>query len=206
MYIPPQFEEVRASEIQRITEHFPLATLICQKEGEIIANHIPLLWTEPKVLEGHIAIANPLHTLFPDGTQTLAIFRAQDSYISPQWYPSKKRMPKHVPTWNYQVVHMKGHLTFNHTIKAKRRAVGMLTKWHEARHAKPKEWKMSDAPKDYMDEMLDQILAFEFAITDIIAKSKMSQNRVAEDYQSVMEKMQETDQAFLAQSMLNLDK
>ena len=106
MYIPPLFQEVRQDEIRRIVDQFPLATIICQKNGEIIVNHIPLLWTKDKVMVGHIALANPLHEIFPDGTDALAIFQAEDSYISPNWYVTKKTNPKHVPTWNYQVVHM----------------------------------------------------------------------------------------------------
>ena len=206
MYIPPEFREVRQSEIQRITEQFPLATIICQKDGEIIANHIPLLWAEAQVMEGHIALANPLHRLFPDGSDALAIFSAQDSYISPQWYPSKQTMPKHVPTWNYQVVHMQGRLRFDYSAKAKLGVVGKLTKTHEAMHSGARQWKMSDAPRDYMDEMLDKIVAFQFTITNIIAKSKISQNRVSEDYRSVATKMKENQLNFIAQSMTDRNK
>lgn len=206
MYIPPQFEEVRQSEIKRVVDQFPLATIICQKDGTLIANHIPLLWTDDSTMIGHIALANPLHRIFPDGTDALAIFHAQDTYISPNWYKTKQTSHSHVPTWNYQVVHMQGRLTFDDTKKAKLSAVGKLTKTHETLHSGDKEWKMADAPKDYMDEMLDNIVAFEFAIIKTIAKSKISQNRAAEDYASVTEMMEKKNLSFLAQSMKDNDK
>ena len=206
MYNPPHFEDVRQDEIKKIVEAFPLATIICQKDGEVIANHIPLLWVDDTAMVGHIALANPLHRLFEDGTEALAIFQAEDSYISPNWYETKKVTHKHVPTWNYQVVHMRGKLTFDHSPKTKLSAVGKLTKTYERIHSGDKAWKMSDAPKDYMEQMLANIVAFDFAITSITAKSKMSQNRAPEDYASVAETMEMKNRPFLARSMKSRDK
>ena len=206
MYNPPHFEEVRQDEIKKIVEAFPLATIICHKDGEVIANHIPLLWVDDTAMVGHIALANPLHRLFEDGTEALAIFQAEDSYISPNWYETKTVTHKHVPTWNYQVVHMRGKLTFDHSPKAKLSAVGKLTKTYERIHSGDKAWKMSDAPKAYMEQMLANIVAFDFAITSITAKSKMSQNRAPEDYASVAETMERKNRPFLARSMKSRDK
>ncbi len=45
-----------------------------------------------------------------DGDEALVIFRADDAYISPNWYPSKHEFHKQVPTWNYRVVHVHGKL------------------------------------------------------------------------------------------------
>ena len=66
--------------------------------------------------------------------------------------------------------------------------------------------EMSDAPKDYMEQMLANIVAFDFAITSITAKSKMSQNRAPEDYASVAETMEMKNRPFLARSMKSRDK
>jgi len=201
MYVPPHFEEVRQSEIQSILDEFPLATIVCQNDGELIVNHIPLLLDDEKHFIGHIALANPLHKIFEDGADALAIFHAQDTYISPNWYKTKETTHKHVPTWNYQVVHIKGKLRFDHSKKAKLSAVGKLTKTHEKIHSGKNEWKMADAPKDYMDEMVKNIVAFKFIVTNIMAKSKMSQNREPEDFVSVEKAMKAKDKSFLAESM-----
>ena len=74
MYIPPQFEEVRESEILKIIENFPLAVLVCNNDGDLIANHIPLFRHSPSTYLGHIAKANQLHNIFPNGANALAIF------------------------------------------------------------------------------------------------------------------------------------
>ena len=43
----------------------------------------------PKRLLAHVARANPLWKETKDGDEVLVIFRAEDVYVSPNWYPSK---------------------------------------------------------------------------------------------------------------------
>ena len=54
--------------------------------------------------------------------------------------------------------------------------LGILTKFHEEKYSSNNAWKMSDAPKDCIVMMLDGIVAFEFKIESIVARSKLSQN------------------------------
>ena len=204
MYIPPHFEEVNEGEITNLIERFPLATIVCQKDGEFIANHIPLLRNKTNSYIGHIAKANSLHTVFPNGMNAIAIFTAENSYISPNWYPTKQKTHRHVPTWNYQVVHLKGKITFDSSKKAKLLAVGKLTKMYEKIYSGKKEWKMSDAPKDFMEQNIHNIVAFEFHIEHVIAKSKVSQNKDKEDYDSVSNMMKEQGNNFLSSAMIRI--
>lgn len=206
MYVPPQFEEVRETEILKIIERFPLATIVCNNDGDLIANHIPLLRMNENSYLGHIAKANSLHSIFPSGVDAIAIFSSENSYISPNWYPTKEQTHRHVPTWNYQVVHLKGRLSFDDSKKAKLRAVGTLTKIHERMHFGDAEWKMSDAPKDYMEQMLDSIVAFQFDIKTILAMSKLSQNREIHDYNSVKKTMKEQNKKILFDAMDNMER
>lgn len=89
MYTPPHFKEVRESKILNIIENFPLATVVCNNESETIINHIPLIRLSPKIYLGHIAKANLLHSAFPNGVDAIAVFSSDNSYVSPNWYPSK---------------------------------------------------------------------------------------------------------------------
>ncbi len=75
MYTPPHFEEVRESEILKIIENFPLATLVCTKDSDLIINHIPLIRLSSTTYLGHIAKTNPLHSLFPAGVDATAVFQ-----------------------------------------------------------------------------------------------------------------------------------
>jgi len=68
-----------------------------------------------------------MHKTLQNGCKAVFVFNAEDSYVSPNWYPTKSQHHKHVPTWNYQVVHMHGELYFKHGEKGKITAVGLLT-------------------------------------------------------------------------------
>lgn len=204
MYVPPHFEETDAQEIERLISDFPLAALVCHHDGDFIVNHIPLLHEADNLFVGHVAKANDLHRLFADGTDAVAVFTGEDSYISPNWYPSKQITHEVVPTWNYQIVHLHGRIKFDHGRKAKLAAVGKLTKQHEQGMNGDAAWKMSDAPTEYMDGMLDNIVAFTFAVDRVVAKSKVSQNRHAKDYDAVQSKMQSGGKTRLADAMIRL--
>lgn len=153
---------------------------------------------------GHIAKSNSLHLIFPNGVNALAIFTTENSYISPNWYLTNKQSNTHVPTWNYQTVHLKGKLSFDYSKKYKLRAVGVLTKLYENMYLREKEWKISDAPKDYIEKRLEDVVAFKLEVNNIIGKSKISQNREIQDFISVKENMKKQNKNFLFESMINL--
>lgn len=190
MYIPPHFEEIDKSEIAAIMEAAPLACVVAQTDAGLIANHFPLLAGKDGTLIGHLALANDMHRLVAEGQEVLTIFRGEDAYISPNYYPSKFEHHKHVPTWNYQVVHAYGEIRFQHDEHTKRAAVGLLTRSHERRVNGADAWKMADAPREYIDQMLENIVAFRVKVTKLLAKSKLSQNREDRDYRGVIDGLQ----------------
>ena len=201
MYLPNHFKENDKKEIAKLITQFPLATLVCYLDGDFIANHVPLIHHKDNEYIGHIAKANSLHESFPNGTNVIAIFRAEDSYISPNWYPTKLETHRHVPTWNYQVVHLHGHLSFHKSKKENLYTVGKLTKIYELAFSGEKAWKMSDAPKDFMEQMLENIVAFKLKVEKVSAKSKISQNREKVDYESVQSVMEDLDKTSLSNAM-----
>jgi transcriptional regulator len=185
MYSPAHFTETDPAVIDAVLSAHPLATLVAQTGAGLVANHIPLLH-EGDALIGHVALANDLHRDLPDGAPVLAIFGAGDAYVSPNWYPSKAATHRAVPTWNYRVVHVHGTLDWLRDVAAKRRVVHRLTAMMEGRVNGAQGWRMGDAPADYMAGMIDNIVAFRIAITRVQAKSKLSQNRTAEDRAGVV--------------------
>ena len=52
-----------------------------------------------------------------------------------------------------------------------------------------------------MEAMLDSIVAFTFEVGTIVAKSKLSQNREPEDFESVKASMEENGMVHLANAM-----
>ena len=134
MYIPLHFAEADPAEVARLIDAFPLATVVAQTGEGLVANHLPIL-TEGDRMIGHIARANPLHDLLADGAEVLLIFRGEDGYVSPNWYPSKAATHKAVPTWDYQVVHVTGRIRWDDSDRIKRRAVALLTRKMEGLRA-----------------------------------------------------------------------
>lgn len=203
MYQPAAFAETRTEELHRILREHPLGALVTHTAQGFDANHIPFELDAARgphgTLQGHVARANPVWTGAADGAEVLVIFRGPQGYISPNWYPSKQETHRHVPTWNYEVVHAHGRLRVLDDEKFVRGIVARLTRRHEASLAKP--WKMGDAPADYLDQMVGMIVGIEVEITRLEGKRKLGQNREARDLQGAVEGLQERGQADLAAAM-----
>ena len=208
MYIPKHFEENREEEIKRIIENFPLAILVANTKNGIVANHIPLLLYKfsnaKKILIGHIAKANTLHEELNDNDNVMVIFKSEDAYISPNWYPTRNKKKEHVPTWNYQSVHLYGNISFKHEKKFLLKTVKDLTNIFEKDNKKKTDWKMNDVSSKYMSSMLNEIVGIEINISKQIAKSKLNQNREKEDVENVIKQLKNNGYSFLSHSMNKL--
>lgn len=187
MYIPKHFEESRIKVLHQLISSCPLGTFVTQCDGDIEANHIPFLLSHSGddlgTLKCHIAKANPLwKSLCAD--EALVIFQGPDCYISPSWYPSKHIHGKAVPTWNYIVVHARGVPKVFDDRGWLIEHISELTDSHESKNAV--SWKVSDAPADYIDSMVNAIVGIEIPITRLTGKWKLSQNRTKADQAGVI--------------------
>ena len=198
MYLPAHFKLTDPAEIADLVSHAPLATLISHSDRGLRADHIPLLMVKNRLI-GHIAAANDLHEILPAEHPVLAVFVADESYISANWHPSKGETHEIVPTWNYEVVHVHGTITFNHDPRAKRGAVGQLTKLMERRLNGDDAWRMADAPDAYIDDSLARIVSFEIKIDRIEAKAKLSQNELQGDVLGVSKGLESIEKTRMAQ-------
>lgn len=201
MYLPDHFAETDPARMTALMQAAPLACIVATTAAGVVANHIPLLLAPDGNLIGHIARANPMHEQIADGQDVLAIFQGPDAYVSPNSYPSKQDHHRHVPTWNYMVVHAHGTIRFQHDLHARRAAVGLLTRQHERRVNGDAAWRMADAPDDYMAQMLDAIVAFRIDVRRLEGKSKLSQNRDARDHKGAVDGLQATGQTAIAAEM-----
>ena len=183
MYIPAHFAETRPEALHDILRAHPLGMLVTHGDGGLDADHIPFELDASAgphgALLAHVARANTLWQRCPTGTPVMVVFRGAEAYVSPSWYPSKHETHRQVPTWNYEVVHAHGTLTVHDDARFLRRLLAQLTRRHEA--AEPKPWKMGDSAPDYIDAMLRNIVGIEIAITALVGKVKLSQNREERD-------------------------
>jgi len=200
MYTPPHFAETDLVRIEALCDAHPLAAVVAMTGEGPLVNHLPLL-RDGDGFQGHVALANPMHRLIALDTPVVAIFTAAQGYVSPNWYPSKAETHKAVPTWNYQVVHVHGHLTFSHEDRDKRRAVSLLTSRHERATNGTGGWRMGDAPADFLQAMLDGIVAMRLTVGRIDAKSKLNQNRAPADVASVIDALESVGNPGLAGAM-----
>jgi transcriptional regulator len=188
MYKPTHFVESRPELLQGLMERYPLAVVVAATATGIQANHIPLIFeasTGPLgTLKGHIARANSLWRDLETGAEVLAVFQGASHYISPNWYATKRDHGKVVPTWNYTVVHALGRIVWVQDAAWLRRFLETLTEGHERRYESP--WRVSDAPADYIDQMLTAIVGFEIKIESLTGKWKLSQNRSAADREGIV--------------------
>jgi len=189
MYLPKHFEETDLTVLHELIRAHPLGTWVTQDaDGALVANHLPFL-VEPTrgdhgTLVAHVARANPVWQSFSRTAGSIVVFQGAQGYISPSWYAAKGEHGKVVPTWNYAVVHVHGRPRAIEDRDWLLQLVTRLTQTHEAASAAP--WQVSDAPADYIDQMLQAIVGIEIPITRIEGKWKVSQNRSQADRRGVI--------------------
>jgi transcriptional regulator len=205
MYVPSHFEESRLDILHGFITENPLGLLVTHDGNGLDANHLPFELDGNAglhgVLRAHVARHNPVWQSVGHGNGVLVVFRSEDAYISPSWYPSKHEFHKQVPTWNYRVVHAHGRITLHDDERYVRGLVARLTRKHEALQSTP--WKMGDAPQDYINTMLQAIVGIEIEITRLVGKFKLGQNREERDRMSAGEALIGQGKQVLGQAMLD---
>jgi len=197
MYVPKHHEESDVAVLHALIRAQSLGTWVTLGDGELLANHIPFLLDTTRgqhgTLVGHVARANPEWKTFSKTINSVVAFQGPQTYITPSWYPSKHAHGKAVPTWNYAVVHAHGMPCAIEDRNWLLQHVNQLTNAHEADQALP--WKVSDAPQEFTDKMLQAIVGIEIPITKLVGKWKVSQNRSLPDRLGVLAGLSARDDA-----------
>ena len=190
MYIPKYYEEKDWNDIEQLIREHGFATLISVKDQEPVAAHIPLELSKNEtgdwILSGHVSKANEIWRSLEADRNVLAIFMGPHAYVSPSWYNHSN-----VPTWNYKAVHVYGKARILKDEEL-RTALSKMMDRYEHLHAEH-PMKMDDAPADMLQKDINGLVAFEIKIERIEAASKLSQNRDAESYQSVIDHLKTSD-------------
>jgi len=188
MYVPAQFREDRVPVLHEMIRRIRLGTLVTLNGDGLVASHLPML-VDPEpapfgMLSGHFARANPQWRTLKPEVEALVIFAGPQAYITPSWYATKPLTGKVVPTWNYVAIHAYGALRVVDDPAHTHAHITRLTDTQESARAQP--WHVTDAPDDFIVGMVKGIIGFEFVITRLDGKWKMSQNRPAEDRAGVV--------------------
>ena len=195
MYVPKHFEENDRNLQREFIERAPLGALVIHTEQGLVANHIPFVYREglstgaQDVLAAHIPRANPLGAELDAARACLVIFNGPDGYVSPSWYATKPEHGKVVPTWNYAVAHVHGHVRVVDDEEWVANQIEELTERHE--HSRSEPWAVTDAPAEYTRALLKTLVGLEVRIDRIEGKIKASQNQPERNRQSVLEALRE---------------
>lgn len=197
MYTVPAFRSDDLASQHALIRARPLGLLVTCARHEPVADALPFLLDAEAaplgVLRAHLARANPQCDALSASGRALAIFQDVEGYVTPSWYPSKQDHGRVVPTWNYGLVQVHGAARLVDDRDWLRAHVDEMTRAHEAR--RPAPWGVADAPEEYIDGMLRQIVGLEIVIERIEAKWKVSQNRSARDQAGVAAGLREIDTA-----------
>ena len=122
--------------------------------------------------------------LMPMTAIVLVIFSGAHTYISSSWYDHEN-----VPTWNYLAVHVYGKVKL-HSLEESIEALKRLVNKYEAKSEKPV--RIEDLSKKTMLQACG-IVSFEIEITAVEAKKKLSQNRDDKNYQTIISKLENSN-------------
>jgi transcriptional regulator len=193
MYVPSQFEEQRPEVLRQLIHQHPLGALVTLGQDGLNANHIPFEFDPGPApfgtLRAHVARSNPVWSDFTNDVEAMVLFQGAQAYISPSWYATKQENGKVVPTYNYMVVHAYGPMRVIDDPAWLLGLVERLTGRHEADRAGP--WKVSDAPRDYVDKLLGAIVGIEIPVSRLVGKWKVSQNQPPANRAGVARGLQE---------------
>jgi len=188
MYIPAHFAAPDEESLYAAIERYSFATLVSSGQGGMTASHLPLLLERPipndvsrsfpTTLLGHMARANS-QWREAAGQEVLAIFAGPHAYISPQWYEAEKV----VPTWNYVAVHAYGTLELIEDPAESEALIRRTVALYES--PRPQPWSL-DEPREFVERLTSQIVAFRIPIARLEGKWKLNQNHPAERRQKVI--------------------
>jgi transcriptional regulator len=181
MYLPSNFLETNHDETVALMRARPFANIVT-KDPELCINAAPMVVDTAEgnvTLRFHLALRNPqCEALSQPDCACVVAFNGPDCYVSPSWYEGTLN----VPTWNYQMVQARGRVEVLSSVELEA-LLGDLTSLHEA--AVSGTYRYDSLPADFRAELLAEIRGFRFHVTELSAKSKLSQNRPRSDQERV---------------------
>jgi len=191
MYNIPYFKANDEKEVMDFMHHHPFIILCgADKNGLPAATHVPVLLEQrgdALFLQAHIMKKQVHHKAFEENPNVLAIFYGAHTYVSASWYENKKT----ASTWNYQAVHAYGKLRF----LDQEGLLAVLTKLTEKFENDPHSPSLVQRlDKDYVDKLMQAIIAFEIEVTQVEHVFKLSQNRDEKSYHNIIEQLQTKDE------------
>ena len=185
VYVPPTFV-LDDDAAWGVVRDAGAGMLVISGSSGLMSVFVPVVVSgDRQTIRSHLARANPWWREVKTGTEILGLFLSASAYVSPSYYPSRFEQPGVVPTWNYVAAEVHGRVKLLDDPEWKAAQVRSVTGQFEA--GRDPQWRVDDAPSDYIERQLNAIVGIEIDVVSIEAKAKLSQNRPEIDADSVRE-------------------
>jgi transcriptional regulator len=189
MYDLPEYKEKNDEVIRQFINDNPFAFISgCDKDNKPVATQIPVFIEEEngkRILRGHLMKNTDHHRAFMHNPNVLVVFTGHHSYVSATWYSN----PHIASTWNYMSVHAKGVITFLDDEALI--AILRKTTLHFEGNNKQSSTYFDNVDEAFKQKFMKLIVAFEIEVTSLEHVFKLSQDRDAESYKNIKEKLQQ---------------
>jgi transcriptional regulator len=191
MYIHPLNSWETETEVQEFIQKNAFATLYSQVDGKPWATHLPVFLEKKSngkfILHGHLAKANPQWKQLAQAGEVLVVFQGPHAYISSSWYTHEN-----VPTWNYLAVHVYGKVRLIEGEELMHHLKSLVDQYETGR---PNRVQVETMTPTYLEGQIRALVGFEIEIKEIQASAKLSQNRDDENYERIVQRLEQSSLA-----------
>ena len=183
MYNLPHFKETNSDRLLRFMHDHSFVVLTgADASGKPVATQVPVLFDEHEgkaVLSGHFMKNTDHHKAFLQNPQVLVMFLGPHCYVSASWYTE----PASASTWNYMTVQVDGKIEFlehDDLLDILKRT----TEKYENNPDSPAGFDRMDP--GYIERLSKAIVGFRIHVQQLNHVFKLSQNRNATDYRTII--------------------
>lgn len=184
----PSFTLADVTEIRRVVDENPWATIVSTGADGLVASHYVVLLDAARddlTVVGHVGRPDDLiHGLGEN--EMVVVIQGPHGYVSPGWYGDVQA----VPTWNYTAVHLSGVpeiLSDEENLEVLDRLVARF----EGRMPEPRlMWERPNDPA-FVQRLAAGTVGFRLSPSRIVAKRKLSQNKPEETIEAVISALNE---------------
>ena len=178
-YPPPHHQDHNREHMIEVIKMYPLAMVVSVDGDRPVITHLPLIYSEGKLL-GHLDKNNPQAQLLKDDREVTVVFSGPQCYISPSIYKANT-----LPTWNYVMVHLQGTVSEIADTKTIIQSMIDMTSYLEA----PNHLYVLHPDNPRMAQFINYVAGFEIDIRHWEGKFKLSQDKSHEDMESAKEEL-----------------
>ena len=187
MYDLPYYKDNDDQVVRAFIEKHPFAFVSgCDARAKPVATQVPVFIEERDgrlVLSGHIMKNTDHHRAFLDNPHVLAVFSGHHSYVSARWY-SDPNVPS---TWNYMSVHARGLIRFLDEAGLEAMLQKTSLYFEGGDHESPTVF--FNLPPELRHKLMKAIVAFEVDVTRVDHVFKLSQEKDADSYRNIIDKL-----------------